>query len=56
MQARAQVRDATLPDCTAIQCMLSEFCSLAFPPPVGRSVRIIYPINYVVEQPPVALR
>jgi hypothetical protein len=54
--ARAQVRDATLPDCSAIQCMLSEFRSLAFPPPVGRSVRIIYPINYVVEQPPVALR
>jgi hypothetical protein len=54
--ARAQVRDATLPDCTAIQCMLSEFRTLAFPPPVGRSVRIIYPIEYVVEQPPVALR
>lgn len=54
--ARAQVRDATLHDCTAIQCMLSEFRSLAFPPPVGRSVRIIYPINYIVEQPPVALR
>ncbi len=54
--ARAQVRDATLPDCSAIQCMLSEFRTLAFPPPVGRSVRIIYPINYVVEQPPVALR
>lgn len=54
--ARAQVRDATLPDCTAIQCMLGEFRTLAFPPPVGRSVRVIYPINYVVEQPPVALR
>lgn len=54
--ARAQVRDATLPDCTAIQCMLSEFRTLSFPPPVGRSVRIIYPINYVVEQPPVAMR
>jgi hypothetical protein len=54
--ARAQVRDATLPDCTAIQCMLSEFRGLEFPPPVGRSVRIIYPINYVVEQAPVTLR
>jgi hypothetical protein len=54
--ARAQVRDATLPDCGAIQCMLAEFRGLEFPAPVGRSLRIIYPINYVVEQPAHTLR
>ncbi|MEO8178343.1 MAG: AgmX/PglI C-terminal domain-containing protein [Deltaproteobacteria bacterium] len=54
--ARAQVRDATLPDCGAIQCMLAEFRELQFPAPVGRSLRIIYPINYVIEQEPVTLR
>jgi Ni,Fe-hydrogenase III large subunit len=54
--ARAQVRDATLPDCSAIQCMLAELRDLEFPAPVGRSLRIIYPIRYVVEQEPVSLR
>jgi hypothetical protein len=54
--ARAQVRDATLPDCGAIQCMLAQLRDLEFPAPVGRSVRIIYPINYVIEQEPVTLR
>jgi hypothetical protein len=54
--ARAQVREASLPDCNAIQCMLAEFRGLEFPEPVGRSVRIIYPINYVIEQEPVTLR
>jgi hypothetical protein len=54
--ARAQVRDATLPDCGAIQCMLSEFRALEFPPPVGRSLRVIYPIKYMINQEPVALK
>jgi hypothetical protein len=53
---RADARDATLADCTAIRCMLSEFRDLSFPAPVGRAVRIIYPINYVREQPPMALK
>jgi hypothetical protein len=54
--ARAQIRDATLPDCAAIQCMLAEFRALEFPAPVGRSVRIVYPISYVVEQTPMKLQ
>jgi hypothetical protein len=54
--ARAQVREATLPDCSAIQCMLAEFRALEFPAPVGRSLRVIYPISYVIEQEPVSLR
>jgi hypothetical protein len=54
--AEAWVRDATLPDCAAIGCMLTQFRSLSFPEPVGRSVRVIYPINYVLEQQPVTLR
>jgi hypothetical protein len=53
---RADARDATLADCTAIRCMLSEFRDLSFPAPVGRAVRVIYPINYVREQPPMALK
>jgi hypothetical protein len=52
----AQARQATLQDCDAIQCMVNRFRGLEFPPPVGRSVRVIYPINYVVEQSPVTLR
>lgn len=52
----AQARSATLQDCTAIRCMLDQFRGLAFPQPVGRSVRVIYPIQYVVEQAPVSLR
>jgi hypothetical protein len=52
--ARAEARDASLEDCTAISCMLHEFRDLHFPAPVGRSVRIIYPISYVQEQPPVS--
>jgi len=54
--ARAQVRNATLPDCGAIQCMLAEFRGLEFPEPVGRSLRVIYPINYVIDQEPMTLR
>jgi hypothetical protein len=54
--ARAQIREATLPDCAAIQCMLAEFRDLEFPPPVGRSVRIVYPIRYMVEQAPMKLQ
>jgi len=54
--AGAQVRDSTFPDCIAIQCMLERFRGLEFPSPVGRSVRIVYPISYVIEQAPVALR
>jgi hypothetical protein len=54
--AEAWARDATLYDCQAIQCMLAQFRGLSFPEPVGRSVRVIYPINYVLEQQPVTLR
>jgi hypothetical protein len=54
--AGAWVREATLPDCVAIDCMLTQFRTLSFPEPVGRSVRVIYPIDYVLEQQPVTLR
>ena len=40
------------PSCAAIDCMLGHFRALSFPEPVGRSVRVIYPINYVLEQQP----
>jgi hypothetical protein len=36
--------------------MLVQFRALSFPEPVGRSVRVIYPINYVLEQQSVTLR
>ncbi len=52
----AQARAATFPDCQAIECMLGQFRALNFPAPVGRSVRVIYPINYVIEQAPMTLR
>jgi hypothetical protein len=52
----AWARDATLQDCPAIECMLAQFRGLSFPEPVGRSVRIIYPIAYVLEQQPMQLR
>jgi hypothetical protein len=52
----AWAREASLRDCTAIRCMLSEFRTLGFPEPVGRAVRVIYPISYVVEQAPVTLQ
>jgi hypothetical protein len=54
--AEAQARDASLPDCPAIRCMLDQFRTLEFPPPVGRSVRVIYPIKYVLEQSPMTLQ
>lgn len=54
--ALARARDATLDDCEAIHCMLDQLRALTFPPPVGRSVRIIYPISYVVEKPPPKLQ
>lgn len=54
--ALAQARDATLPDCTAITCMLDEFRELSFPPPVGRSVRVLYPIDYAIEVGAVSIR
>jgi hypothetical protein len=54
--ALAQARDATLPDCAAISCMLAEFRELSFPPPVGRSVRVLYPIDYAIEVGTVSLR
>jgi hypothetical protein len=54
--AEARARDATLQDCDAIRCMLEQFRTLEFPAPVGRSVRVLYPINYLVEQSPVTLR
>jgi hypothetical protein len=54
--ADAWVSDATLRDCAAIDCMLTKFRALSFPEPVGRSVRVIYPIAYVLETTPAALR
>jgi hypothetical protein len=54
--ALVQARESTLYDCEAIECMLAPFRQLGFPPPLGRSVRIIYPIRYSIEQPPVQLR
>jgi hypothetical protein len=54
--SEAWARDATLEDCPAIECMLARFRALSFPEPVGRSVRVIYPISYVLEQQPMQLR
>jgi hypothetical protein len=54
--ALAQAREATLPDCAAISCMLDEFRDLSFPPPVGRSVRVLYPIDYAIEVGAVSIR
>lgn len=54
--ADAWASDATLRDCAAIHCMLDKFRALSFPEPVGRSVRVIYPISYVLEQTPLTLR
>lgn len=54
--ASVQARESTLYDCGAIQCMLAELKPLRFPAPVGRGVRVVYPIKYVLEQPPVRLR
>lgn len=52
----AEAREATLMDCDAIHCMLEQFRALRFPAPVGRSVRLVYPVNYRIEQPPVSFR
>lgn len=52
----AEAREATFMDCEAIRCMLEQFRALRFPAPVGRSVRLIYPVNYRIEQPPVSFR
>jgi hypothetical protein len=54
--SEAWAREASFRDCIAIRCMLSEFRTLNFPEPVGRAVRVIYPISYRVEQAPVTLR
>jgi hypothetical protein len=54
--SEAWARDATLQDCPAIECMLGQFRALSFPEPVGRSVRVIYPISYVLDQQPMQLR
>lgn len=54
--ADLQVREATLYDCPAIHCMLDQLRTLAFPAPVGRSVRVLYPVRYMVEQDSVSLR
>lgn len=54
--ASVQARESTLYDCAAIECMLAELKPLRFPPPVGRGVRVVYPIKYVLEQPPVTLK
>jgi hypothetical protein len=51
-----QARESTLADCGAVQCMLAELRPLHFPAPVGRAVRVIYPIKYLLElQQPVKL-
>jgi hypothetical protein len=54
--ASVQARESTLYDCGAIECMLAELKPLRFPAPVGRGVRVVYPIKYVLEQPPVTLK
>jgi hypothetical protein len=54
--ASVQARESTLYDCAAIECMLAELKPLRFPAPVGRGVRVVYPIKYVLEQPPVRLK
>lgn len=54
--SEAWARDATLYDCEAVECMLAQFRALSFPEPVGRSVRVIYPISYVLEQEPMTLK
>ena len=54
--SEAWAREATLGDCDAIRCMLTEFRALHFPEPVGRSVRVLYPINYLLEPTSVTLR
>lgn len=54
--SEAWARGTTLYDCEAIECMLTQFRTLSFPEPVGRSVRVIYPIAYVLEQEPMTLR
>jgi hypothetical protein len=54
--SEAWARDATLRDCGAIRCMLTAFRTLRFPEPVGRSVRVLYPINYLLEPTAVTLR
>jgi hypothetical protein len=53
---RALARDATLYDCPAIECMLDQLAGLSFPKPVGRGVRVLYPVEYSLEQAPVSLR
>jgi hypothetical protein len=52
----AFAREATLYDCQAIECMLAQFRDLRFPPPVGGALRVLYPVTYATEQPPVNLR
>jgi hypothetical protein len=37
---------STLPDRTAVECVLSEMGRLVFPKPEGKPVTIIYPINF----------
>lgn len=54
--SEAWAREATLGDCEAIRCMLTEFRALQFPEPVGRSIRVLYPINYLLEPSSVTLR
>jgi hypothetical protein len=54
--ASVQARESTLYDCPAIECMLAELKPLRFPAPVGRGVRVLYPIKYVLEQQPVTLK
>jgi hypothetical protein len=54
--ASVHARESTLHDCGAVECMLAEFRPLRFPTPVGRSVRVVYPVKYVLEQQPVQLK
>lgn len=54
--ASVQARESTLHDCPAIECMLKELAPLTFPAPVGRGLRVIYPVKFVLErQQPVKL-
>lgn len=54
--ATTRARDSTLYDCEAIECMKEQFGSLSFAPPVGRSVPVIFPVEFAIDQDSVAFR
>ncbi len=53
---RAFATESTLYDCEAIECMLGKFRELDFPPPLGRTLRVRYPVTYTVQQYSVRLQ